>query len=198
MFTTIRTAMTPLLAIAIAGAVTAQEPPRPPGQPEPQAPGMMRRMSPPLGLDGAPEVGMFQPSRLIDRRQMLDLTPDQVSRLEALAQEAQQARARGDSVARGQAEQLRELWKAPAPDVAQIRSRAQAAMQARQTAALASLEAAAKAKAVLTAEQRGRVAGWADGARMRAPMQMRMQRPMDGPRQPGPGPIRRMRRGMLG
>jgi Spy/CpxP family protein refolding chaperone len=126
---------------------------------------------------------VFQPSRLVDRRQALALTPDQVSRLEALSQEAERARTQADSVARTLRDQLQELWDAPEPDVAQLRSRAQAAMQAHQTAALASLEAAAKARAVLTAEQRGRVAGWLEGAR--TGRSMRMRRPMDGPGRPG-------------
>ncbi|MBI3982760.1 MAG: Spy/CpxP family protein refolding chaperone [Gemmatimonadetes bacterium] len=141
------------------------------------------------------QVAVFQPARLIDRREVLALTPDQVSRLEALAQEARQARERADTTARTQNQRLRELWNAPTPDVAQLRSLAQAAMQARQAAALASLEAAAKAKAILTPEQRGRVAGWADAARMRMQQPMRPGRP--GMRRgPGMGRMPRMRPGL--
>jgi len=182
-----------LLALTVASVVVAQEPPRPPAQPDQPMPEMMRRMGPPMGM--APEARMFQPSLLVNRRQVLNLTPEQVSRLEALAQDAEKARLQGDSTARGQAEQIRELWKAPAPDVGQIRSRAQAAMQAHQGAALAGLEAAARAKAVLTAEQRGRVEGWADRPRMER--QMRMRRPMDGRGGRGMRPGG-MRRGMRG
>ena len=41
-------------------------------------------------------------------------------------------------------------------------------MQAMQSAHLAQLTAAAQAKAVLTPEQRGRVAGWGDALRLRS------------------------------
>jgi Spy/CpxP family protein refolding chaperone len=127
----------------------------------------------PMDAPWVAEVGMFQPDRLIDRREALGLAPDQVSRLESLAQEVRQARDRADTNARAQRQRLRDLWNSATPDVAQLRAAAQAAMQTRQAAALARLEAAARAKTILTPEQRGRVAGWADGARMR----MRLDRP---------------------
>jgi Spy/CpxP family protein refolding chaperone len=107
-----------------------------------------------------------------------------VSRLEALAQQAKQARDKADSVAKGHRDALADLWKQDAPDVSQIRTHAQAAMQAMESAHLAQLTAAAQAKAVLTPEQRGRVAGWADAARMR--MRQFMNRPG------GMGGMRRM------
>jgi len=189
MFAYRRIMVTPVLAFLAAGVVTAQEPPRespqgPPGR-------MVHRMGPAPEMAGAMLVGAraFQPAHLIERRELLTLTPEQVSRLESLSQEAARARAQADSVSRIQTAQLQELWKAATPDVAQLRSRAQAAMQAHQAAALASLEAAAKAKAVLTAEQRGRVAGWTDGARMQ------MRRPMNRPGRPGVGQRRMPRMG---
>ena len=181
MFAYRRIMVTPVLALLAAGLVTAQEPPREPAAGPQRQPGqMMPRMDmmgprAEMGWEMLAGAMAFQPARLIGRRAMLQLTPEQVSRLEALSQEAARARTQADSVGRLQADQLRELWNAPAPDLAQLRSRAQAAMQARQAGALAGLEAAAKAKAVLTPEQRGRVAGWADGARMR--MGQRMNRP---------------------
>jgi hypothetical protein len=97
----------------------------------------------------------------------LGLTPEQVSRLEALAQETKQATDKAQAEAKTQWDQLAELWKQATPDVGQVRTRAQAALQAMQGARVAQLAAAAQAKAVLTAEQRGRVAGWADAARLR-------------------------------
>jgi Spy/CpxP family protein refolding chaperone len=109
---------------------------------------------------------MYSPDRLVNRREALKLTPEQVSRLETLAQEARKAREQADTVARGRAEELRTLWEAPAPDVGAIERAHQALASARQTAALAEVRAAAQAKAVLTDEQRGRVAGWRDGARL--------------------------------
>jgi Spy/CpxP family protein refolding chaperone len=158
-----------ILALLSTGTILSQEPPRPVGPPQgpPAETRGARRFMGPMSEPGFAVAVVFQPSRLIDRREMLGLTPDQVARLEALAQEVRQARERADTTARAQHQRLRELWNAPTPDPAQIRSAAQAAMQTRQAAALAALEAAAKARAVLTPEQRGRVAGWADGARMR-------------------------------
>ncbi|HWP39071.1 MAG TPA: Spy/CpxP family protein refolding chaperone [Gemmatimonadales bacterium] len=175
-----------ILAVLSTGTAASQDPPRPaepPQGPAPERPRMGGFMGP-MGGPGFAHVRVFQPSRLIDRREVLGLTPDQVARLETLAQEVRQARERADTTSRAQRQRLRDLWNSPTPDPAQIRAAAQAAMQTRQTAALAALEAAAKAKAVLTPEQRGRVAGWADGARMR----MRMDRG-----RPGPAPgMRRM------
>ncbi|HXV86815.1 MAG TPA: Spy/CpxP family protein refolding chaperone [Gemmatimonadales bacterium] len=137
-------------------------------------------MGPPMGM--GPEMMVFQPSHLINRRDLLNLTPDQVARLEALSQEAARTRTQADSIARLRHEQIRELWKAEAPDVAQIRSHAQAAMQAQQNAMLAGLEAAARAKALLSAEQRGRVGGWADRPGREPQMRMQMRPPMRGRR----------------
>ena len=153
MFAYRRIMVTPVLALLAAGLVTAQEPPREPAAGPQRQPGQlmpgMDMMGPraEMGWEMLAGAMAFQPARLIGRRAMLQLTPEQVSRLEALSQEAARARTQADSVGRLQADQLRELWNAPAPDVAQLRSRAQAAMQARQAGALAGLEAAAKAKA---------------------------------------------------
>lgn len=182
------------LALALALVATplaAQQPPQPP-QPRQQAPGMGPRMGAMMGMGGGMLMGMgYAPQRLVDRREALGLTPDQVSRLEALSQQAKQARDKADSVAQGHRDALANLWKQDTPDVNQIRSHAQAAMQAMESAHLAQLVAAAQAKAVLTPEQRGRVAGWADAARMR------MRRMMEGPGRMGGGermPIRRFPR----
>jgi Spy/CpxP family protein refolding chaperone len=104
----------------------------------------------------------YSPDRLIARREALGLTPEQVQRLEALAQEVRRAREAADSVARTRGSQIEQLWREGAPNVDQLRSQAEAILQARQRAQIAALAAAAEAKALLTAEQRGRVAGWAD------------------------------------
>lgn len=195
------------LALALAGTLAAQQPP---AQPQPQgaqpgaqagtmAPRGARGMAPFMGMGMGMGMGMYAPDRLVNRRDVLGLTPDQVSRLEALAQDVKQARDKAQADAKPHWDQLAELWKQATPDVAQVKQHAQAAMQAMEAAHLAQLTAAAQAKAVLTPEQRGRVAGWADAARMRAnrgmrmnpaaqrgmPGRMRMMRPRARPQGPG-------------
>lgn len=166
------------VALALmAGPLVAQQQPPPP-QPAPaQGPRMgMRGMRDIMGMPGMMGMqgpgrefraaGFYAPRLLIARRQVLGLSAEQVSRLEALAQEARQAADKATAEARTHWDQLAEIWKQPAPDANQVRSHAQAAMQAMQAARLAHLVAAAQAKTVLTPEQRGRLEGWADARRM--------------------------------
>lgn len=184
------------LALALAAApLAAQQPPQPP-QPPPG--GMGPRMGAMMGMGGGMLMGMgYAPQRLVDRREALGLTPDQVSRLEALAQQAKQARDKADSLAKGHQDALADLWKQDAPDVNQIRAHAQAEMQARESAHLAQLVAAAQAKAVLTPEQRGRVAGWQDANRMRMRQMMDRRDRVGGMgRMRTPGTMRMRRPGM--
>jgi Spy/CpxP family protein refolding chaperone len=108
--------------------------------------------------------GVYAPDRLVDRREALALTPEQVSQLEALAQEARAVRVRTDSAARSHQEQLRTLWEADVPDFSAIETQMQAAHALRGAEHLAAARAAARAKAILTPEQRGWVDGWRDGA----------------------------------
>jgi Spy/CpxP family protein refolding chaperone len=169
--------------VLMAGPLAAQQQQQQPPPPQPPAalgPGMgmrrmggMMRMPGMMGMMGMQgpgrefrEVGSYAPRLLIAWRQSLGLSAEQVSRLEALAQEARQAADKATAEARMHWDQLAEIWKQPTPDVNQVRSHAQAAMQAMQAARLAHLVAAAQAKAVLTPEQRGRVGGWADARRM--------------------------------
>jgi len=163
----------PLALALLAGPVMAQQAQPPAQQPQPARMGMgpwaQGAMGPGL------HAGVHAPQHLVNRREALGLTPEQVSRLEALAQEAKQAGDKAQAEAKTHWDQLAELWKQPTPDVNQVRTHAQAAMQAMQGARVSHLVTAAQAKAVLTAEQRGRVAGWADAGRMR--MQQRMDRP---------------------
>ena len=190
------------LALALVGPLAAQQPPAPPQAPSTQAGPQARTTGPFSGMRGPRGmfpfvgrglglgVGLYAPDRLVNRRDVLGLTPDQVSRLDALAQDAKQARDKAQAEAKPHWDQVAELWKQPAPDVAQIQQHAQAAMQAMQAAHLAQMAAAAQAKAVLTPEQRGRVAGWADATRALFNRRMRMNREA----RPGmPGLMRRMR-----
>jgi len=184
--------------LAGASALTAQEPPPPPNPEMPRP--LRQRIHQPDGAPGlmGPGFTMYAPERLVNRREVLNLTPDQVSRLEALAQEARLVREQSDTAARTHEEQLRSLWEADAPDVRAIETHMQAANAARQAGQLAVARAAARAKAVLTPEQRGRVAGWRDGARLmsRRGMSPQMGRPERPGRMGRPGsPRMGLRRG---
>jgi Spy/CpxP family protein refolding chaperone len=140
---------------------------------------LRQRVHQPDGAPGLMMSGIYAPERLVDRRDVLDLTPEQVARLEPLAQEARAAREQADTTARTHEQQLRSLWEADAPDVRAIETHLQAAHAARLGGQLAAARAAARAKAILTPEQRGRVAGWRDSARLtaRRGMSPRPERP---------------------
>lgn len=186
-----RTWMVPLALAMLVGPVAAQQT-QPPAQP--RQPGRMG-LGPwgPGAWGPGLQAGVYAPQHLVNRREALGLTAEQVSRLEALAQEAKQATDNAQAEAKTHWDQLAELWKQATPEVNQVRTQAQAAMQAMQGARVAHLVAAAQARAVLTAEQRGRVAGWADAARFR--MRQPMRRPGRMGRMPMRGPMR-MRRWM--
>jgi Spy/CpxP family protein refolding chaperone len=182
-----------VVVAGLIGATTlaAQQPP-PPDSVGPRP--LRQRIYAPggSGPEATPGAMMYAPDRLVNRRQALNLTPEQVSRLETLAQEAQKAREQADTVVRSHAEELRTLWEAPAPDVRAIERAHQALSAAREQVTLAEVRAAAQAKAVLTDEQRGRVAGWRDGARL---MMRRDAAPGGRPGVPGQR-MRQPRRGM--
>jgi Spy/CpxP family protein refolding chaperone len=128
-------------------------------------------------------MAIYSPTVLLERRQALNLTPEQVTRLSVLENDLKAARDKSDADARPHREELEKLWQQATPDVAQIRSHAQAMLTAEQTARLAALTTTAQAKAVLTAEQRGRVQGWADARRGEGRRGM-MRRPGRGPDSP--------------
>jgi len=126
-------------------------------------------MGPRMGAEtAAPRAGMFAPQMLLSRGQRLSLTDAQTKQLQTLADEVRKAHDEAAAAAKPREEKLRELWQADKPDVGAIQSEMQALMSARHTAALAAASATARAKGLLTAEQRGWVEGWADGRRMGA------------------------------
>jgi Spy/CpxP family protein refolding chaperone len=176
-----------ILVSSIAGStLLAQQPadPRQPG-PEggaPQGGGRGRRAGPGpmmMGFGG----GMFSPTLLLERREALNLTADQVTKLSTLESEAKAAREKAAADSKPHREELEKLWQQTVPDVTQLRTHAQALMQAEQGARLNALTTWAQAKAVLTPEQRGRVQGWADARRQRG----RGFRGRRGPGMGGPG-----------
>jgi Spy/CpxP family protein refolding chaperone len=157
-----------LLMLAPLG-LSAQQPPRArrpmmqQGMRQMQAP--QRQMTQMAGWMG--QEAVYNPAHLLQRRQALELTDDQVSRLEALAEETKQAHQQAQSEMQGRAEQLREAWGAEQTDPDAIRTRASSLMELQNNAHLVMLTSAAQAKALLTAEQRGRVTGWIQGRGMR-------------------------------
>jgi len=192
------------VTLGLLGGTTlgAQQPaPRqgpPAGAPEPQGQEMRRMPGPGPGFPGF-AVMMFDPSRLLERRELLGLTADQVTKLSGLENDLKTARDKAQTDAKPHREELEKLLQGSAPDVAQVRTHAQALMQAEQGAQLATLATSVQAKGILTPEQRGRVQGWAEGGRMG--LLRGRPRPgfgTEGPRGPGgPGgvrPLMRMRR----
>lgn len=135
------------------------QPPRPMRQRLHQ-PGMVGRAA------GGPGMGMhgfaYSPRLLIERREVLELSAEQVGQLEALAQELAEGRDATDQARQTHHARMAELWKADEPDVQAITGELKAMMAIQQDAQLKAASAAARAKALLTAEQRGRVAGWTD------------------------------------
>jgi Spy/CpxP family protein refolding chaperone len=202
------------LALAATAPLSAQQPPptQPPRPMQPRMQGQMQpRMQGRMGqangmgmMDQMAGVMAFSPRVLLNRRSQLNLTDDQVKQLEALSTDLQQVRAKADTSLRAHHEKMAELWKADRPDVNGIQNEARAGMAVRDNVAVAELGAAAKAKALLTAEQRGFLQGWQDahrggfgramgrgmgrGGRQgpgTGPRNMRMPRMMRGPGGPG-------------
>ena len=169
-----------LLAVVAAGALPAQDAPPAPEQ----RPRQLRIHEPGTGLEGGPAMhrqtgrmgarrgemggmGAYSPQMLIARKDLLGLSDEQVSQIEQLSADAQAAQEQAMEAVKQSQEQLQEAWAADQPDVAAVRRYAQAGMEARQNARLATLEGAARAKALLTPEQQGKLEGFVEGRSMR-------------------------------
>ena len=124
----------------------------------------------------------FAPQVLLNRRDRLGLSDAQVRQLETLNGELRAAREKAAADAKPHQDKIRELWQADQPDADALQAEVRALMAAHQSVGIASAGVMAKAKAVLTPEQRGRVEGWADARRMAA---RRFDRT---PRREGAGP----------
>jgi hypothetical protein len=116
---------------------------------------------------------IFAPQLLLDRRDQLGLSAEQVAELERLAAGVRATRDAATAAAEPLRAQLDEALRADRPNPEQVLERARALMETRQRVALAELESGVRAKAVLSPEQRGRVQGWAD--RRPGPREMRMR-----------------------
>lgn len=153
-------------AMLVPAVIVAQGPPA-----GPPAGRGMRLHAPGNGMGPigpGPREGVFGPQRLLNFRQRLELTDDQVTQLEALAKATRDAHDKAGTDSKPHEEKLAELWKADQPDAGAIQSEMRALMQAHQAAGLAAAANTAKAKGLLTDEQRGRVEGWVEGRRMGA------------------------------
>jgi Spy/CpxP family protein refolding chaperone len=107
----------------------------------------------------------FAPRFLLNRRARLALTDDQTKQLEALATETEQARDKAATEGQAHRDKMRALWTADPIDVNALEAEARAGMQTTQAVELQAITNIAKAKALLTPEQRGRVEGWVDARR---------------------------------
>lgn len=118
------------------------------------------------------------PERLLLRKAALHLTADQVSQLTALRDAARPARDSAAQQAMMHLREMDEVMHQAAPDTAAVRHHFEAALQYMGQAHMATLDAAAEARAVLTDDQRKEVD--AAAAMRRRPMMRRggaMRRP---------------------
>ena len=127
-------------------------------------------------------VAAYSPARLLEQTDRLGLTPAQAARLDVLARDVEAAGGRAKLDHDKHHGDLVKLFSQPAPDVAQVRTHALGVVQADRDEHVASLVAAAQAKALLTAEQRARVEGWTDAREMMQADMARRQATMQGER----------------
>ena len=170
-------ALIALGAPALSAQDTVPEPQRPQARMRMHAPGtgqlpemtpMQRRQRDGLAAERGGSVGErgFAPRALLEQREFLGLSEAQVADLERLNESARAASEKALERSKARQERLAELWKADRPDVAAIRRESQELMKSRQEAWLAGIDATARAKAALTAEQLGKVKGLAQGRQM--------------------------------
>jgi len=166
-----------LLALAVSAPLAAQQPDSA-KHAMPMGPmmGQMMEMMGPMMRSMA-----FAPDHLLARKDALDLTPQQVTRLTALRDAAKTAHDAAHSDMQTHMGAMAQAMKANAPDTAALKQHFQAAQAAMGRAHWAMLSAAAQARGVLTDAQRGRVDGWADMMEMQS--HEMMKRRMGGERE---------------
>jgi Spy/CpxP family protein refolding chaperone len=104
----------------------------------------------------------FAPAHLLDRKDVLELTPQQITRLTAIRDAAKQAHDAAHHDAQAHMAEVGKAMQAAAPDTAAVKMHFQGAHTAMGKAHWTMLAAAAQARALLTDRQRGRVEGWGD------------------------------------
>lgn len=148
------------LAVVVPTALDAQRRPLGP----PRAVGPRLALGTGAGFGQMGRYGLaFSPRVLLQRRDALDLSDEQVTQLEALAAEARSAREGLAATIREHADALRDAWRAETTDVAAIESHTRAIVDAQGQAALAAVTATARARELLSAEQRSRMEGFVEG-----------------------------------
>lgn len=118
--------------------------------------GMMRHMMGQMMGAGAQDDMPFLQG-LLQQREQLGLSAEQVQQLQATANEARKARIRHEAEARTTAIDLETLMQADPVDLTQVKAAVQRLEAQRAEMRLAQLTAIAKAKALLTPEQRQHV-----------------------------------------
>jgi Spy/CpxP family protein refolding chaperone len=173
-------AVVAVAAVIFGGEMRAQEPEAAPET----RPRRMRLHEPGTGLEGGPAMrqrmrmgagelpGMraYTPQVLIQHKDFLGLSEEQVSSLGQLGEELKGVHEQAEEQMKVSHEALREAWQADPPDADAVRRYAQQAMEARQAAQLAMVGGAAQAKALLTPEQQGKMVGWMEGMQQRRRM----------------------------
>lgn len=173
--------MRTLRMLGLVALVTAPLAAQQPSQPDTGRPPMMRHRMMGPGVMGQEMMepmmrGMaFAPDHLLGRKDALELTPQQVTRLTAIRDAAKAAHDAAHAEHRTHMEAMAQAMKAAAPDTTGIKQHFQAAHAAGGKAHWAMLSAAAQARALLTDVQRGRVEGWTDAMMMRRQMMQRRQ-----------------------
>lgn len=173
----VRKAWAAALVLAVASAAAAQEPPQRPGQAGEGCPmmggmmpgmmgGMMGAMGEGHGAMMGPmmRVGVFQPAHLLERKDVLGLSADQVKKLEEVKAGAEKAHDETHAAMESHHAALAQAWSAARPNAQEIRRHFEAAHAAMGRAHWAQMDAAIQAKALLTDVQRARAEGWADAA----------------------------------
>lgn len=160
------TAILAMLGLAVL-PLAAQQPGRDSGGMRHERRGGMRH--PMMGEMMRPmmRVMAFTPGHLLGRKDALELSAQQVTRLTALRDAAKPAHEAAMADAKTHGEALAKTMQASAPDTAAARLHFQAAHAAMGTAHWVMLKAAAQARGLLTDAQRGRVDGWVDSRQAR-------------------------------
>jgi Spy/CpxP family protein refolding chaperone len=181
-----------LLALAVAAPLAAQQPdsakkPMPMGHQ--MGPGMMQgrmmeRHGPMMGhmshMAGPMMQGMgYNPEHLLMKKDQLQLTAQQITRLTALRDAAKTTHDAAQADAKTHMDALHQVLQASALDTTALRQHFQAAHSAMGNAHFAMLRATAQAKAVLNDAQRGRVEGWMDAMEHMGPRMHKRHVPGD-------------------
>jgi len=99
----------------------------------------------------------FTPAHLLERKDALELTPQQIARLTAIGDAAKPAHDAAHNEAQAHMQEVGKAMQAAAPDTAAVKMHFQGAHAAMGRAHWTMLSAAAQARAVLTDAQRAKV-----------------------------------------